>query len=131
VAVPTLPASPPDLTTLITSFAVLSIAIAAAVSGVWRGLQIIKKSGSSTGQSVSSAVLIETTTLTILAENNRTLAETMLKMVEPLEQIERHLERLCNELPAHDMRMRANTEEMHRLRVSVTDLHERIRSQRL
>ena len=122
--------SPPDITALLTSFAILSVAIAAAVSGIWRGLQEIKK-GRPTGHAVAAAALIETSTLTLLSESNKQLAESLDNVLPVIVKLERALERMCDEIPSKEMRERGLNEEMHRLRVAVTDLHERIRAQRI
>lgn len=123
--------SPPDIGTIITSLGVFSLAVAAVVGGIYKGIKEVKKGGADTGQEVRSAVLVETVTLTMLTEAHRSLTVAICERLIPLlSQIERHMDLEQQIVGERDRIARASVEEAHRLRVAITDLHEFMRSQR-
>lgn len=123
-------ASPPDWAAIGTSFAVFSMAVAAVVGGIWKALRDIKKGGADTGKQVAAAAIIESTTITMLSESNRKLCETVDDTLDVLKLIERHMDKAAENGREQRDALRSSTEEAHRLRVAVTDLHEFMRSQR-
>lgn len=123
-------ASPPDIATIITSLGVFSLAVAAVVGGIYKGIKEVKKGGADTGQQIASAVLVETSTLTMLTEANRKLTLCLGEVLNVMKLIERHLDISGEESRDKLHAQRASTEEAHRLRVAVVDLHEFMRSQR-
>jgi len=121
-------ASPPDISAIITSLGVFSLAVAAVVGGIYKGLKEVKKGGADTGQQVVSAALMETRTMTALTESNKLLARAVEELSVVAQSIERRLDK-GNDL-ARELRdaMRSSTEEAHRLRVATTDLHQHMRT---
>jgi hypothetical protein len=78
-------ASTPDITTIATNLGIFSLAIAAAVGGLWRGLRNIKTEGLSpekTTSRVAAATIIETTTLLMWSESNRMVVEAVDRLTE-------------------------------------------------
>ena len=122
--------SPPDWAAIGASFGVFALAVSAVVGGIWKAIRDIRKGGADTGKQVQSAVLVETTTLTQLTEGNRRLTETVSDTLDILKLIERHLDKSVEATREFRDTTRSATEETHRLRVAVTDLHEFMRSQR-
>lgn len=120
---PVISASPPDLSSIITSLAVFSLAVAAVVGGIYKGLKEIRRGGADTGKEVAAAVIVENATMIALTESNRELAEIMRG-------IERLIDKAVDALHDNRDRTRSLTEENHRLRVAVTDLHEHMRRTR-
>lgn len=121
---------PPDWTALGASFGVFAAAVAAVIGGIWKAIGDIKKGGADTGKQIASATIIESTTLVQLTEGNRKLCEELSDTVDILRLIERHMDKAAEAAREHRDGQRAATEEQHRLRVAITDLHEFMRSQR-
>lgn len=121
-------ASPPDLSAIITSLGVFSLAVAAVVGGIYKGLKEVKKGGADTGEKIAAAAIIESTTLTALTESNKLLARAVDELSTVAGSIERRLDK-GNDL-ARELRdaLRSSTEEAHRLRVATTDLHQHMRT---
>lgn len=131
MAVPAvLSATPPDLSAIITSLGIFSLAVAAVVAGIYKGIKDIKKGGAETGHAVAAAALIETTTISAFTESNVRVADLLHDLVPILSRIERHLDLHEQGEDRREHAMRASTEEAHRLRVAVTDLHQFMRTQR-
>lgn len=109
-------ASPPDIQAILTNLAIFSLAVAAVVGGVYKGLRDIKFGKDQTAN-----------TGTLDEKTSHKLVDIMVLLVEVCLKIERHLDK--NSERGHEVseRLRASTEEMHRLRVSVVDLHEHMR----
>ncbi len=121
---------PLDFNALVTNLSVLVIAVAAVIGGAYKAWSDIRKKLAAepadgvTGTEhfkILKATITETSSMLALTEANRTLADAMRN--------------LCNRLDdlveaERDGRssMRSMHEEMHRLRVAVTDLHELLRT---
>lgn len=119
-------ASPPDISAIITSLGVFSLAVAAVVGGIYKGIKEVKKGGAETGE-VKGAVLIETLTLRDLSDSNRLLAETNLEIRDLLRQLCRKGDDLVEALKDHREMTRSQIEEQHRLRAATVDLVEHLR----
>lgn len=121
-------ASPPDISAIITSLGVFSLAVAAVVGGIYKGLKEVKKGGADTGEKIAAAAIIESTTLAALTESNKLLARAVNDLTSLAENIERRLDK-GNDM-ARELRdaLRSSTEEAHRLRVATTDLHQHMRT---
>lgn len=124
----TLPvSSPPDISAILTSLGVFSLAIAAVVGGIYKGIKEVKKGGADTGSEVKGAVLVETMTIRELSDSNRILAETNLEIRDLLRQLCREANHLVDGLKDHREMTRSQIEEQHRLRAATVDLVEQMR----
>lgn len=99
----------PAVTTFAANAVVFLAAVGAVVAGAWKAVQEVKKSVTETvkedGASqtkIASAVLMETTSMTMLTESNRDVVES-----------NRHL---CERLQAHGEKMVALAHQVERLR---------------
>lgn len=122
-----LPASPPDISAILTSLGVFSLAIAAVVGGIYKGIKEVKKGGADTGSEVKGAVLVETMTIRELSDSNRILAETNLEIRDLLRQLCREANHLVDGLKDHREMTRSQIEEQHRLRAATVDLVDQMR----
>ena len=122
-------ASPPDISAILTSLGVFSLAIAAVVGGIYKGIKEVKKGGADTGAEVKGAVLVETMTLRNLSDSNRLLAETNLEIRDLLRQLCRTGDNVIEALKDHREMTRSQIEEQHRLRAATVDLVEQMRRQ--
>tara|TARA_Y100001938_G_scaffold136241_1_gene198854 strand:- start:416 stop:808 length:393 start_codon:yes stop_codon:yes gene_type:complete len=120
-------ASPPDISAIITSLGVFSLAVAAVVGGIYKGIKEVKKGGSETGSEVKGAVLVETLTLRDLSDSNRLLSETNLEIRDLLRQLCRTGDNVVEALKDHREITRSQIEEQHRLRAATVDLVEQMR----
>lgn len=121
-------ASPPDISSMLTSLGVFSLAVAAVVAGVYKGIREVKKGGPETGQQVVAAALIETKTMSELTESNKTVAAVLEDVLEVLRLVERRLDKGFDLSREQRDALKSSTEESHRLRVAITDLHQAIRA---
>jgi succinate dehydrogenase/fumarate reductase flavoprotein subunit len=128
----TLASAPLDPSVIVTNLGILVLAVAAVISGVYTGWRKVKKmmrdeenpgpSGVFQTESlkVLKATITETTSMAMLSESNRNLAECV-----------RHLDQSIGDLVdiMRDNKRAAEgqAEETHRLRVAVKDLHEQFR----
>lgn len=119
-------ASPPDISAIITSLGVFSLAVAAVVGGIYKGIKEVKKGGAETGE-VKGAVIVETLTLRDLSDSNRLLTETNLEIRDLLRQLVRKGDDLVEALKDHREMTRSQIEEQHRLRAATVDLVEHMR----
>lgn len=119
-------ASPPDISAIITSLGVFSLAVAAVVGGIYKGIKEVKKGGAETGE-VKGAVIVETLTLRDLSDSNRLLAETNLEIRDLLRQLVRKGDDLVEALKDQREMTRSQIEEQHRLRAATVDLVEHMR----
>lgn len=124
-----LPASPPDVTAIITSLGIFSLAIAAVVGGIYKGIKEVKKGGADTGSEVKSAVIMETMTVRALMDSNLQLtgsntqiAELIRQFLEAQRSIDRQGEKLIEALQDQRGITRSQIEEQHRLRAAIVDL---------
>lgn len=113
-------ALPLDLSSIITNLGVFSLAVAAVVGGIYKAIQEVKKSGATAPALAATAILDAPTTQKMLS--------TFAVLTETLVKVERHLDKMYEN--GHDLRenVRNSTEEMHRLRVAVVDLHQHLRA---
>lgn len=126
---PALPASPPDISAILTSLGIFSLAIAAVVGGIYKGIKEVKKGGAETGSEVKSGVIVETLTIRDLSDPNRLLAETNLEIRDLLRQLVRKGDDLVEALKDQREITRSQIEEQHRLRAATVDLLEQMRRQ--
>lgn len=124
---PELPASPPDLSAILTSLGVFSLAIAAVVGGIYKGIKEVKKGGVETGSEVKAALIMETSTVRSLAESNRRLCEVHVEVRDLLKQLCRSNDNLIEALRATREMNRSQIEEQHRLRSATVDLMDQMR----
>jgi hypothetical protein len=124
-------ASPPDISAILTSLGVFSLAIAAVVGGIYKGIKEVKKGGAETGAELKTGLIIETATVRALTESNYTLSQTNKDILETLRSIDRHVERLIEAAQDQRETTRSQIEEQHRLRAATVDLVELMRRFRL
>lgn len=120
-------ASPPDISAILTSLGVFSLAIAAVVGGIYKGIKEVKKGGADTGSELKGGVIVETLTLRDLSDSNRLLAETNIEIRDLLRQLVRKGDDLVEALKDHREMTRSQIEEQHRLRAATVDLVEQMR----
>lgn len=119
--------SPPDISAILTSLGVFSLAIAAVVGGIYKGIKEVKKGGADTGSELKGGVIVESLTLRELSDSNRILAETNLEIRDLLRQLCRDANHLVDALKDHREMTRSQIEEQHRLRAATVDLVEQMR----
>lgn len=124
---PALPASPPDISAILTSLGVFSLAIAAVVGGIYKGIKEVKKGGADTGTEVKSAVLVEAVTLRALSDSNVQLHAVNREIVDLLRGLDHRAAQLIEALQDHRAITRSQIEEQHRLRAATVDLLEIMR----
>lgn len=123
--------SPPDISAILTSLGVFSLAIAAVVGGIYKGIKEVKKGGADTGKEVTSALIIDRGTLTRFADSNDRLCAVNTEIITVLRSIDRNAERLVETLQDSRETTRSQIEEQHRLRAATVDLVEMMRRVRL
>lgn len=124
---PALPASPPDISAILTSLGIFSLAIAAVVGGIYKGIEEVKKGGAETGSEVKSAVLVETATIRNLTESNIQLAASNHEIRDLLRSIDHRAALLIEALGDNRTIIRSQIEEQHRLRAATVDLVDQMR----
>lgn len=124
---PALPASPPDISAILTSLGVFSLAIAAVVGGIYKGIKEVKKGGAETGQEVKSAVIVEAMTLRALSDSNLQLLTVNREIADLLRSLDHRSAQLIEALQDHRAITRSQIEEQHRLRAATVDLLEIMR----
>lgn len=122
----TLPASPPDITAILTSLGVFSLAIAAVVGGIYKGLKEAKK-GEPTDTAFAGGLILDTATARALTESNMRLAEINHDVLEQLRRFDRQADNLVEAIKLQREMTRSQIEEQHRLRAAVVDLVEIMR----
>lgn len=87
-------ASSPDIAALVTNLGVFSLAVAAAVGGIWKGIKSIKKEANSPPEvgKVAQAMIVESTTMLMWSESNRSVCEAMHDMTNELRELRHELE---------------------------------------
>lgn len=126
-----LPASPPDIQAILTSLGIFSLAIAAVVGGIYKGIKEVKKGGTDTGKEAVAGLIIDNMTLRALTESNTRLTDTNRDILETLRSLDHKADLLVEALSDHRGMVRSQIEEQHRLRAATVDLVEimrRIRS---
>jgi predicted RecB family endonuclease len=124
---PALPASPPDISAILTSLGVFSLAIAAVVGGIYKGIKEVKKGGADTGTEVKSALLMETVTARSLSDSNLQLVAVNKEITDLLRSLDHRAAQLIEALQDHRAITRSQIEEQHRLRAATVDLLEIMR----
>lgn len=124
---PALPASPPDISAILTSLGVFSLAIAAVVGGIYKGIKEVKKGGADTGTEVKSALLMETVTARSLSDSNLQLVAVNKEITDLLRSLDHRAVQLIEALQDHRAITRSQIEEQHRLRAATVDLLEIMR----
>lgn len=124
---PALPASPPDISAILTSLGIFSLAIAAVVGGIYKGIKEVKKGGAETGSEVKSAVLVETATIRNLTESNLQLTASNHEIRDLLRSIDHRAALLIEALTDNRSIIRSQIEEQHRLRAATVDLVDQMR----
>ena len=119
--------SPPDISAIITSLGVFSLAIAAVVGGIYKGIKEVKRGGADTGKEVSSGLILENLTIRDLSDSNRLLAQTNLEIRDILRQLCRSNDDVVEALKDNRAMTRSQIEEQHRLRAATVDLLEHMR----
>lgn len=113
-------ALPPDLSSIITNLGVFSLAVAAVVGGIYKAIREVRKTNEN-APAVAATALMDAQTMQKFLSTFAVLAET-------LTEIERHLDKAHDKGQEMRDNVRSSTEEMHRLRVAVTDLHQHMRA---
>lgn len=122
-----LPASPPDIQAIVTSLGVFSLAIAAVIGGIYKGLKEIKKGGTDTDKDAVAGLIIDNLTLRALADSNVRLADVNREILETLRSLDHKSDLLVEALGDQRSIVRSQIEEQHRLRAATVDLVEIIR----
>lgn len=122
-----LPTSPPDTQAIVTSLGVFSLAIAAVIGGVYKGLKEIKKGGSDTDKEAVAGLIIDNLTLRALTDSNVRLADVNREVLETLRSLDHKADLLVEALQDQRSITRSQMEEQHRLRAATVDLVEVMR----
>lgn len=125
-----LPVSPPEISTILTSLGVFSLAIAAAVGGIYKGIKEVQKGSGEGGTQVKSALLLETATVRGLTESNAGLTTANKELRDHMAAMNRSTERMTEALNDHRALIRSQIEEQHRLRAATIDLIDVLRRPR-
>lgn len=125
-----MPVSPPEISTILTSLGVFSLAIAAAVGGIYKGIKEVQKGGADTGTEVKSALLMETATVRGLTESSAGLITANKELRDHMAAMNRSTERMTEALNDHRALIRSQIEEQHRLRAATVDLIDVLRRPR-
>lgn len=120
-------ASPPDISAILTSLGVFSLAIAAVVGGIYKGIKEVKKGGAETGTSLASGLIMDKGTLLLLVDSNERLTRSNGEILETMRSIDRHAGDLVNAIRDQREMTRSQVEEQHRLRAAIVDLVEIMR----
>lgn len=113
-------ALPANLSSILTNLGVFSLAVAAVVGGIYKAIQEIRKS--------TTAAPVITATALMDAQTMQKFLSTFAVLAETLTEIERHLDKAHDKGQEMRDNVRSSTEEMHRLRVAVVDLHQHMRA---
>lgn len=124
---PALPVSPPDISAILTSLGVFSLAIAAVVGGIYKGIKEVKKGGVDTGTEVKSALIMEAGTVRNLTESNLQLVVVNKEIADLLRSIDHRAALLIEAISDQRAITRSQIEEQHRLRAATVDLVEIMR----
>ena len=122
-----LPASPPDIQAIVTSLGVFSLAIAAVIGGVYKGLKEIKKGSGDADKDAVAGLIIDNLTLRALTDSNVRLVDVNREVLETLRSLDHKADLLVEALGDQRSIVRSQIEEQHRLRAATVDLVEIIR----
>lgn len=120
-------ASPPDISAILTSLGVFSLAVAAVVGGIYKGIKEVKKGGADTGKEVGAAIIMDRSSVNKLVDSNERLASAHTEMITTLRAVDRNVERLTEATQDSRETTRSQIEEQHRLRAATVDLVEIVR----
>lgn len=119
--------SPPDISAILTSLGVFSLAIAAVVGGIYKGVKEVKKGGEDTGKELSGAIIMDRGVMVKLADSNDRVTATNSEIITMLRALDRGVERLVEAVQDSRETTRSQIEEQHRLRAATVDLVEIMR----
>lgn len=119
-------ASPPDISAILTSLGVFSLAIAAVVGGIYKGIKEVKKGGEDKG-TLASSIIMDRAPLVKVADSNDRLVAVNTEIITVLRSIDRGIERLAETMQDSRETVRSQIEEQHRLRAATVDLVEMMR----
>lgn len=119
---------PTEVTTLLTSLGVLSLAIAAVVGGIYEGIKEVRKGTVETDE-VRSGIVLEAAMAKALADSNFRLVDTNKELLEILRQSDRRMTLLVESLQDQREMTRSQVEEQHRLRAAMIELVDFLRRQ--
>jgi phage host-nuclease inhibitor protein Gam len=117
-------ASPPDISAILTSLGVFSLAVAAVVSGIYKGVKEVKKGGADTGKEVGAAIIMDRSSINRLVDSNDKLAAVQTEVISTVKTLDRNVERLTEATQDSRETTRSQIEEQHRLRAATVDLVE-------
>lgn len=126
-----LAASPPDISAILTSLGVFSLAIAAVVGGIYKGVKEVQKGGADTGKELAGSIIMDRGSLLKLADSNDRLTGVNTEIITVLRSIDRGVERLVETMQDSRETTRSQIEEQHRLRAATVDLVEMLRLARI
>lgn len=124
-------ASPPDISAILTSLGVFSLAIAAVVGGIYQGIKQVKRGGEDTDKAVAGAVIMDRSSIQKLADSNDRLATVAMEIISAVTSLDKNVERLTEITRDHRETTRSQIEEAHRVRAATVDLVEMLRRFRL
>ena len=92
--------SSPDIIAVITNLGIFSLAVAAAIGGIWKGFKNIQAEANkpAAGDKVAQAVLIETATIILWSEATRDNTEATYRLRDDIRVLAHQLERLRDKL---------------------------------
>lgn len=120
-------ATPPDIQAILTSLGVFSLAIAAVVGGIYKGIKEVRKGGADTGKEAVAGLIMDNVTLRALTDSNVRLTETNHDILDTLRSLDRKAALLVEALQDQRSIVRSQIEEQHRLRAATVDLVELLR----
>lgn len=124
---PAVPVSPPDIAAILTSLGIFSLAIAAVVGGIYRGISEVKKGTIDGDKEVKSAMILETVTAKALSDSQLQLTAANKELLDLLRTLVRAVDRNTEAVQDYRETSRSAIEEQHRLRAGVVDLVEQMR----
>ena len=119
-----LPTSPPDLQTILTNLGVFSLAIAAVVGGIYKGIKEVRKGSVAEKEVISS---LESMTARTLTESLLRLSNSNRDLIDVIRQVDHRITLLAESLSDHRNTTRSQIEDQHRLRATIADLVDVIR----
>jgi len=122
--------SPPDIQAILTSLGVFSLAIAAVVGGIYKGIKEVRKGGTDTSKDAVAGVLMDNVSMRSLSESNARLADSNREVLEIMRSLDHRAGLLVEALQDHRSIVRSQIEEQHRLRAATVDLVELLRRMR-
>lgn len=121
-----IPASP-DISSILASLGVFSLAVAAVVGGIYKGIKEVKKGGADTGTSLAGGIIMDRASITTLTESMERLATSHRDIIELLRSVDRTGSQLVEAIKDNREMTRSQIEEQHRLRAATVDLVDMMR----